>query len=61
RQGGSMADAAVAARAGANSTAQMSKARAGRASYIHADNLSGVIDPGAEAIARIYETIAAIV
>ncbi|VAV86591.1 Dihydroxyacetone kinase, ATP-dependent [hydrothermal vent metagenome] len=60
-RGRSMAEAALTARAGANATAQMSNARAGRASYVHTDNLLGVIDPGAEAMARIFETIAAII
>lgn len=60
-QGMSIAEAALAARAGANATAQMSIALAGRASYIHEDNLLGVIDPGAEAMARIFETIATII
>jgi len=33
----------------------MLKANAGRASYINAQQLEGHIDPGAEAVARIFE------
>ncbi len=49
--------AATAARAGANRTAMMSKAHAGRASYISAANLVGHVDPGAEAVARVFEAL----
>ena len=48
------AAAAKEARAGADATAKIDKARAGRASYISADNLIGHNDPGAEAA---YEAI----
>ena len=51
--------AASAARAGANRTAEMLQAKAGRASYINADQLAGHIDPGAEAVARLFEELAA--
>lgn len=51
-------DAAVAARKGANHTSTMLKAGAGRASYISADQLSGHVDPGAEAVARVFECLA---
>jgi dihydroxyacetone kinase len=51
-------DAAVAARKGANLTSTMLKAGAGRASYVSADQLSGHIDPGAEAVARLFECLA---
>jgi triose/dihydroxyacetone kinase / FAD-AMP lyase (cyclizing) len=47
--------AAKAARAGAQRTAKMLKANAGRASYINARQLDGHIDPGAEAVARLFE------
>ena len=50
--------AAGAARAGANLTATMTKANAGRASYINATQLAGQIDPGAEAVARLFEHMA---
>jgi ATP-dependent dihydroxyacetone kinase len=51
--------AAAAARRGADSTAGMTRARAGRASYISADKLAGHNDPGAEAVARLFEHLAA--
>lgn len=47
--------AAVAARAGADATAGIERARAGRASYIASENLVGHNDPGAEAVARLFE------
>lgn len=50
--------AATAARTGANLTATMTKANAGRASYISAKQLAGHIDPGAEAVARLFEHLA---
>ncbi|MCY4031023.1 MAG: dihydroxyacetone kinase subunit DhaK [Hyphomicrobiales bacterium] len=54
----SLADAAQAARSGANKTAEMSKAKVGRATYIGAEQLTGHVDPGAEAVARIFEHLA---
>ena len=53
-----MADAAVAARAGAAQTAHIRKAKVGRAAYINADQLYGNTDPGAEAVARLFEQLA---
>ncbi|MDQ2066043.1 dihydroxyacetone kinase subunit DhaK [Xinfangfangia sp. CPCC 101601] len=50
--------AAQAARKGADHTATLRKAKAGRASYISADQLDGHIDPGAEAVARLFEHLA---
>jgi len=58
-QTGSVQDAAKAARAGAERTRTM-KAAAGRASYVPQERLNGAIDPGAEAIARALEAIAAL-
>lgn len=52
---GGLAKAAAAARAGANLTATMSRALAGRATYVSAEHLGGHIDPGAEAVARLFE------
>ena len=46
---------AKAARAGADPTATLTKANAGRASYINAQQLEGHTDPGAEAVARLFE------
>ena len=54
---GGVAAAATAARAGADATAKIDKARAGRASYISAENLIGHNDPGAEAVARLFERL----
>ena len=48
---GGLPAAAAAAQAGANRTATMAKAGAGRASYVNAQNLAGVQDPGAAAVA----------
>ncbi|GAB1478114.1 dihydroxyacetone kinase subunit DhaK [Paracoccaceae bacterium] len=53
-----VASAATAARAGANATAAMTRAKAGRASYISADRLAGFNDPGAEGVARLFEDLA---
>jgi len=50
--------AANAAREGAKDTASMLKARSGRASYVGADQLAGHVDPGAEAVARLFEALA---
>lgn len=50
--------AASAARAGANRTADMLSAKAGRAAYINPEQLRGNIDPGAEAVARLFEYFA---
>lgn len=51
-------DAAVAARKGADFTATLLQAKAGRSSYISAAQLDGHIDPGAEAVARLFEYLA---
>ena len=56
-QGG--AAAAKAAREGADRTAGMTKANAGRATYISARQLVGHVDPGAEAVARLFQHLAA--
>lgn len=50
--------AAEAARAGADHTATMLQAKAGRSAYISAERLEGHIDPGAEAVARLFEELA---
>ena len=52
-----VAAAALAARAGAKKTAEMQRAKAGRASYLSAEQLSGHIDPGAEAVALLFEAL----
>lgn len=53
-----LAKAAMAARKGADHTATITRAKAGRASYINADQLQGHVDPGAEAVARLFEQLA---
>ncbi|MCL4105166.1 UNVERIFIED_CONTAM: hypothetical protein GTU68_018873 [Idotea baltica] len=50
--------ASVAARKGADATAQIGQAKAGRASYVPEENLIGHNDPGAEAVARLFEGLA---
>lgn len=49
--------AAKAAREGANHTAEMEKANAGRAAYLSAQQLKGHVDPGAEAVALLFEKL----
>jgi len=53
-----IARAAVEARHGADHTATIVRAKAGRASYINAAQLEGHADPGAEAVARLFEQLA---
>jgi dihydroxyacetone kinase len=50
--------AAHAARTGADATAMMVRAKAGRAAYLNAKQLQGHVDPGAEAVARLFEHLA---
>lgn len=52
-------EAAKAARAGADATARMQSARAGRSSYVSSSYLEGIPDPGAEAVALLLEGLAA--
>lgn len=56
---GGIGAAARAAREGANATAQMVRAKAGRSAYINTDQLRGHVDPGAEAVARLFEALSA--
>lgn len=55
---GSVAKAAKAARTGADATANMTRARAGRSTYVSAAKLKGFNDPGAEAVALLLEGLA---
>lgn len=55
---GGLATAARCAREGADQTAAMTRAKAGRAAYVGAAELSGYIDPGAEAVARVFAALA---
>lgn len=50
--------AAAAARAGADATAGIHRAKAGRAAYVPSENLKGHNDPGAEAVAVLFEGLA---
>ena len=59
-RGEDIASAATLARQGADATARMTRANAGRSSYLDARSLQGTVDPGAEAIARIFAAVAAV-
>jgi len=52
-----VAAAAAAARKGADHTATMLRARAGRSAYVNGERLLGHNDPGAEAVARLLEQL----
>jgi triose/dihydroxyacetone kinase / FAD-AMP lyase (cyclizing) len=54
----SIQDAAKAARTGANHTATLTRAKAGRAAYVNPEHLEGHNDPGAEAVAILFEHLA---
>jgi dihydroxyacetone kinase len=56
--GGNPVLASKAATAGADRTASMTKARAGRSSYVREDALRGVPDPGAMAVAAVFAALA---
>jgi dihydroxyacetone kinase len=56
--GGSRRTAAQQAEAGAEATKAMTKANAGRATYVSARNLEGVADPGAVAVAEVFRIVA---
>jgi dihydroxyacetone kinase len=55
---GGVEAAAKAAREGADATAAMTRAGAGRSSYVPDAALLGVVDPGAEAVARLLAALA---
>lgn len=57
---GDVAAAARAAAEGAESTKAMRKAKAGRASYVGEKDLEGVPDPGAVAVANVFEVAASL-
>ena len=57
-QGRDLTEVAAAARAGAEATQHMHRARAGRSAYVGAAALEGVQDPGAAAIALIFAALA---
>lgn len=58
-QKGDLQAAAQAADAGAEATANMVKAGAGRSSYVNKENLEGVTDPGAVAVAEVFKAMTA--
>ncbi|MCU6249214.1 dihydroxyacetone kinase subunit DhaK [Enterobacter cloacae] len=49
--------AAQAAQQSAEATARMGKAGAGRSSYVNKENLDGVMDPGAVAVAEVFQAM----
>ena len=55
--GKSLAEAAAEARKGADSTTKITKTEFGRSSYVPSSSLSGVPDPGAEAMAQVFEAV----
>ena len=55
---GGIGAAAQAARQGANATSSIHRAKAGRAAYVPSENLKGNNDPGAEAVALVFEGLA---
>jgi triose/dihydroxyacetone kinase / FAD-AMP lyase (cyclizing) len=57
-QKGDIQAAAQAAKKGAEATASMQKAGAGRSSYVNKENLDGVTDPGAVAVAEVFAAMA---
>ncbi|WP_061707051.1 dihydroxyacetone kinase subunit DhaK [Pseudenterobacter timonensis] len=57
-QQGDIQAAAQAAKKGAEATAGMQKAGAGRSSYVNKENLDGVTDPGAVAVAEVFTALA---
>ena len=59
--GGDLAAAAAAARTGATATGSMTRAKAGRSTYLAARDLEGISDPGAEAVAAAFEAAASAV
>lgn len=58
KAGQTIAEAARAARQGAESTADMKQAGAGRSAYVPESALDGVTDPGAEAVALAFAALA---
>ncbi|WP_313772949.1 glycerone kinase [Enterobacter huaxiensis] len=56
-QKGDIEAAAKAAQQGAEATAKMEKAGAGRSSYVNRENLDGVMDPGAVAVAEVFKAM----
>ncbi|MGR5348472.1 dihydroxyacetone kinase subunit DhaK [Vibrio mediterranei] len=55
--GHGLAQAVKAAQEGAEATATMLKANAGRSSYLNSDSLNGTKDPGAYAVERVFASL----
>jgi dihydroxyacetone kinase len=55
---GDLVKAAQAARVGADGTKAMTKAKAGRAAYVSERDLNGTPDPGAVAVAEVFDLVA---
>ncbi|MBS0971414.1 dihydroxyacetone kinase [Chimaeribacter arupi] len=55
---GDLAAAAKAAKEGAEATAKMQKANAGRSAYLSSNSLDGIKDPGAVAIEKVFDALA---
>lgn len=55
--GKSLTEAANEARKGTDETAKITKTDFGRSSYIPEEALKGIVDPGAEAMAQVFESI----
>ncbi|WP_275288304.1 dihydroxyacetone kinase subunit DhaK [Halomonas elongata] len=58
QHGNTLAQAAQTARTGAQATASLTTAKAGRSAYVPESALEGIVDPGAEAVARVLEALA---
>jgi len=54
---GSLKEATKAARNGADKTKEITKTEFGRSSYLGENSLKGIPDPGAEAVARVFERL----
>ncbi|MDW5376130.1 dihydroxyacetone kinase subunit DhaK [Halomonas sp. HP20-15] len=57
KAGQGLGDAAAAARQGADATARLKRAAAGRSAYVPESALDGVTDPGAEAVALAFAAL----
>lgn len=56
--GKALTEVAAAAKKGADETAKMTSAQAGRSSYLNESNLNGVKDPGAYAVEQVFAALA---
>lgn len=55
--GKSLSEATAEARIGADATARVTKTDFGRSSYVPEEALKGIVDPGAEAMAQVFEAL----